>query len=208
MARAARGRFLAAEVKQAVDVFARNAIRTLKLAFDTLEARVTATEADITTAEGNITTLQTDLTAAEGDISTLQTDLDAVEAEVDVLQLHVGVPTLTLNDDQAAYMQFTASAARGLMLLGANTRAAGSAVVAFRVGASAFVHTLASVGATVTVGTGTLAGTTGTDTHLTIRADTATNRLYIENRTGATRDYGVIFPGMRIGEPASAWTIV
>jgi hypothetical protein len=54
MARAPRGRFLAQEVQHAVDVFARNAIRTLKLAFDTLEPRVTTAETDIDAAEADI----------------------------------------------------------------------------------------------------------------------------------------------------------
>lgn len=148
------------------------------------------------------------IAAIRRQLAALSADVTTAEAAIDSLELYHST-NLTLADDQAAYIEFSADATRGLAVIAPNTAAAGSAIVSFRVQTSAFASLVASVGATVTVGTGTLAGTTGTDTHLTIRANTANNRLYIENRTGAARDYGISFLGLRVGVPTSqAWTVV
>jgi Pectate lyase superfamily protein len=115
---------------------------------------------------------------------------------------------VTLNDDQAGYITFGA-ATKGTLVLSGNLLAAGNALVVFRCGdANAFVSVLSSSGPTVTGTTGTLAGTTGTDTRLTIAADTATNRLYIENRTGSQRTYSYTFMGGSDTTELSAFTTV
>jgi len=46
---------------------------------------------------------------------------------------------------------------------------------------------------TVTTTDGTLAGTTGVDGDLTVRADSASGEIYVENRTGGTRNIFVTF---------------
>lgn len=99
-----------------------------------------------------------------------------------------------LNDDQAGYIPFTVDTSRGILILSGDVAAAGNAMVGFRVGTSAYCDEMAQGLVTpVTVGTGTLAGTTGVNGDLTIRADTGSSRLYIENRTGAERSYVVTF---------------
>jgi hypothetical protein len=99
----------------------------------------------------------------------------------------------SLADDRAAYIDMGA-VTRGIAIFSANASTGGSAIVHFRVGdGNALCNKLASTGPTVTTGTGTLAGTTGTDTHLTIRADTATPRLYFENRLGSSVSYTFTF---------------
>jgi hypothetical protein len=119
---------------------------------------------------------------------------------------------LAVADNQAFYVEFAGAGTRGLFHLNGNVDSAGSGVFAFRVGdGSAFVRSMGSgiSSGAVTTGTGTLDGTTGTDTHLTIRADTATNRLYVENRTGGSKSYTYLFaplagpasPTLNVGAP-------
>ena len=97
---------------------------------------------------------------------------------------------ISLADDRAGYVDLGTPGARGVFHLGGNLAGAGHCIFAFRCGdANAHVTVLSSGGVTVGAGTGTLAGTTGADGQLNIRADTATNRIYIENRTGASRGY-------------------
>jgi hypothetical protein len=99
----------------------------------------------------------------------------------------------SLDDDEAGYVDM-GSVTRGVLVVSGNVGAAGSATVHFRVGdANAHSSIASSTGPTVTGATGALDGTTGVDGHLTISADTATNRLYIENRTGSARSYVVTF---------------
>ena len=100
--------------------------------------------------------------------------------------------TVSLADDKAGYFQWD-GVTKGLILISGNASGAQSSLVAFRCGdGSAFVTGMA-VGANVNTTTGTLNGTTGTDTKFTISADTATNRIYIENRLGGTYGYAVSF---------------
>jgi len=95
-----------------------------------------------------------------------------------------------LTDDTAGYFQWD-GVTKGIILISGNTSAAQSSLVAFRCGdGNAFVTSMA-VGANVNVTTGTLNGTTGTDGKFTIAADTATNRVYLENRLGTTYGYTV-----------------
>ncbi len=46
-----------------------------------------------------------------------------------------------------------------------------------------------TTGALFSVTTGALTGTTGTDTHVTVSADSADGSIYVENRTGAARSF-------------------
>jgi hypothetical protein len=98
---------------------------------------------------------------------------------------------LSLADDQAAYIEFSATA-QGVFVISGSIAARGAGMVFFRVGASGHVTLMSSGGATVSVGTGTLAtgASGGVDGNLNIYADTATNRLYIKNRTGSAGNYG------------------
>jgi len=103
---------------------------------------------------------------------------------------------LSLNDDKAAYLSFSA-AARGILILAGNTASAKGGIVHFRCGdGSNHATVMASSGSNFTGTTGTLAGTTGTDTHVTVAADSATNRIYVENRTGGTRGYTITVLGV------------
>jgi hypothetical protein len=99
---------------------------------------------------------------------------------------------VSMADDTAGYIQFN-GAARGVLTISGNTSGAKAAVVHFRCGDGSAHSTVMTGSANVTGTTGALAGTTGTDGHLTIAADTATSRLYIENRTGALRAYNYSF---------------
>jgi hypothetical protein len=99
---------------------------------------------------------------------------------------------LTLADDKAAYLTFSGVTGGTAMVTG-NIGTAKAALVHFRVGdGSAHATIMANSGGGVVGQTGTLAGTTGTNGNLTIAADTATNRLYIENRTGGSVSYSLI----------------
>ena len=162
-----------------------------------------------TVARGGFTSLagQADHIARSG-VEALRRQLTDLSDRITTTETVLTPANLVLADDEAAYIQFTADATRGIAVFGGNVAAAGSGVVSFRVQTSAYATAVASAGATVTVGTGTLAGTTGTDTHLTIRADTASNRLYVENRTGAARDYGFAFLGLRVGTIDGTWVTV
>jgi len=107
---------------------------------------------------------------------------------------------VTLADDKAGYWQWD-GVTRGILLLCGNTSGAQSAVAAFRVGSSAFTSSLGA-GANVDFTTGPLTGTTGTDTKLTLSADTSTNRLYIENRIGASHTWTPTFLSLSTNSPA------
>ena len=118
---------------------------------------------------------------------------------------------VTLNDDQAGYWTFSAADSRGIAVISGNVDGAGSTMVAFRVGSNIFCRALASgisAGAVATT-TGALNGTTGTNGNLTLSVTlTATgDRLYIENRTGATRGYVITFLSLITGIPTGFTTI-
>lgn len=98
----------------------------------------------------------------------------------------------TMPSESAGYFQF-ASGARGILHISGNTVAAKAAVVHFRCGDASAHATVLSSSAGVVGQTGTLSGTTGVAGNLTIAADTASNRLYIENRTAGSRVYTVLF---------------
>lgn len=110
--------------------------------------------------------------------------------------------TINLADDKAGYFQWD-GVTKGIVLISGNTSAAQSAQVAFRCGDGNAFITGMSVGANVNTTTGQLTGTTGTDTKFTISADTATNRIYIENRLGSTYAYTVSFLSCNTNSPGS-----
>lgn len=101
------------------------------------------------------------------------------------------IQNLSIADDQAAYINFSATA-QGVLVISGSIAARGGAMVFFRVGATGHCTLMSSGGATVSVGTGALStgAGDGVDGNLNIYADTATNRLYIKNRTGSAGNYG------------------
>ena len=101
--------------------------------------------------------------------------------------------SVSLATNKAGYFEFD-NLTYGTVVVSSNVSGAGQAIVSFRCGdANAYCTVLSSGGATVAGTTGTLNGTTGSAGNLTFAADTATNRLYIENRTGSTRSYQITF---------------
>jgi hypothetical protein len=99
----------------------------------------------------------------------------------------------SIADDAVASVTFDVPA-RGIICISPNVSAGGCCTVAFRCGdASAYATVLSQAGATVAGSVGVLTGTTGTDARLNIGVDTATNRLFVENRTGASRSYSYSF---------------
>lgn len=111
------------------------------------------------------------------DIETLATRLSSIQGR-------------TIADDAVTTLEFSGDNA-AFALVNSSQSGGGYALIWFRVGAAPSVDVLASSSVTVTGTTGALTGTTGTDTELTISAHTD-NKLYIENRTGASRDYSVL----------------
>lgn len=101
----------------------------------------------------------------------------------------------TIADDAAGYFEFAAGA-RGAFIISGNTSGSKYAMAHFRCGDANAHVTLMNSSSGVTGTTGTLNGTTGADGNLTIAADTVTNRLYVENRTGSARSYTVTFLGV------------
>lgn len=100
----------------------------------------------------------------------------------------------TINDDTAVEVVIGGTNG-GLLFLVGNTVAAGVALLFIRTNSTvtAEVITQASSGVvTVVAGDGSLSGTTGADTKLNIKMDSsATPSLWVENRTGAARGYGI-----------------
>lgn len=104
-------------------------------------------------------------------------------------------PPISLNNNKAGYIDF-GGAAYGKAIISGNVAVRGYAEIHFRVGALAFIDLLQSgSGVPVTVGTSALGDAGGTDTHLNIAVDPATNRLYISNRTG-NASYTIAFEAM------------
>lgn len=108
---------------------------------------------------------------------------------------------ITLANDKAGYFQWD-DITKGVVIVGGNSSTADSAVLAFRVGSSGYLSSL-GITANVATTTGALTGTTGAAGKLTISADTATNRLYIENRRGGGYSYGVTFLSCSTNSPGA-----
>lgn len=111
--------------------------------------------------------------------------------------------------DTAAYIEFS-SGAQGVLVISGSVAARGSAVVFFRVGTSGHCTLVSSAGATVSVGTGAL--TTGTSDgvagNLNVYADTATNRIYIKNRTTVSGNYGYTIFNIQPTITAGSLTVI
>ncbi len=106
---------------------------------------------------------------------------------------------VTLADDKAGYWEWD-GITKGLLILTGNAAGAQSVQIAFRCGTSAYT---AALGATsqVTATTGQLTGTTGVDGRLTVSADAATNRVYLENRLGVSYSWGAAFIACNTNAP-------
>ena len=108
--------------------------------------------------------------------------------------------TVSLNDDQACYLEFSSLAIACALMAITNTISGGMATIHFRAtgAADAGAAILAQVGPTWAVSAGVaLTGTTGVDGQYTVRATNSGGnfRLYIENRTGGTRVFSFVLFG-------------
>lgn len=97
-------------------------------------------------------------------------------------------------DDSVFYIEFNGSATAGVLEYSGTTASAGAGRIYFRCGdGSAHISqtVTGSGGPTCVLATSGTAptGTTGTDVRLNITAMNNANRIYFENRTGATRTY-------------------
>jgi hypothetical protein len=103
--------------------------------------------------------------------------------------------TGSIADDDVFTVNLTALTT-GVLLIAGNVSSARSALIAFRTGDSAaFIDVIANAPSGVSVGVGALTNGTGdgVDGDLNVNVDTANNRIYIKNRTGSARSYGVTF---------------
>jgi hypothetical protein len=100
--------------------------------------------------------------------------------------------SISIDDDAAGYFTIGTDRGRtGSIVINGNASSAQSGMVTYRVGdGNAFCSELSGTANFATT-TGALAGTTGADGFLTISADTVTDRVYVENRTGETRTYSI-----------------
>lgn len=99
----------------------------------------------------------------------------------------------TIADDTAVALNVGTSIQVGLCDIIGATDSAGVGICRFRTTATASMAIIAQVGTKINIvaGDGTLAGTTGPDTFLNVRTDSAGGNLYLENRTGTGRSYVV-----------------
>jgi hypothetical protein len=114
-----------------------------------------------------------------------------------------------LGVDTASYIEFSAGA-QGMIAITGSVAARAAGVVFFRVGAAGHSTLLSSAGATVSVGTGALTTGAGDGVagSLNVYADTATNRLYIKNRTTVSGNYGYTIFNVQPDITASALVII
>jgi len=142
------------------------------------------------------------------DVASDGSKLDSIEALADVTDnanvrtaLGTGVDTvslfgntLTLADDVA--VSVTPNQDTGIIIINPQTSGASTfnAVVAYGAIATSYTAIVAQSGSSVEVATGALAGTTGSDTKLTVSSHTDGN-VYIENRSGASITIGYTLLG-------------
>jgi hypothetical protein len=112
-----------------------------------------------------------------------------------------------LNDDQAGYFTFSGLTI-ATITVAPNLSSGKAAQVSFRCGDANAYGIVMGGSSGVVAQTGTLAGTTGVDGNLTFAADTATNRLYIENRTGSAITYSFTFECNGNDRTISSWTAI
>lgn len=90
-------------------------------------------------------------------------------------------------DDHVLVIDFTLEFS-GVMILWGETTFGRASIIHFKVGASPFCNVLPIVSGQVVGTTGVLAGTTGADGIVTVSTHTD-GKMYIENRTGSTRQF-------------------
>jgi hypothetical protein len=122
-----------------------------------------------------------------------EVNVDMIKA--DAYRSTVDPTEITLNDNQACFVQFSA-AARGICVISSNAASAQAGVIHFRCGDASTHATSIAKTSDMNVTTGQLAGTTGTDAKVTFSADSATNRIYLENRIGTVRAFTFTFLGV------------
>lgn len=105
--------------------------------------------------------------------------------------------TRPLLDDGISQITFS-DTSYGIVAISGPTLASGPAIWAFRVGTSPYCYLLAGNAIYSAATTGIMTGTTGVDGFLTLSAHTD-NKLYLENRTGATRNYEITFLSVNNG---------
>lgn len=93
---------------------------------------------------------------------------------------------VTLADDTAT--SFTPASVNGVITVVTEGVTTSTGIIAFRAGASPWAEKISAGGALFDASTAALAGTTGTDTHVTVSA-ASDGAIYIENRSGATRTF-------------------
>ena len=109
----------------------------------------------------------------------------------------------TVADDTVKSWTFRAEtgAAWGVVLLAFGSTTAESCLIAFRAGDASAYCTLLTTATNVNTTTGVLAGTTGTDTKLTVSVSTSgTPTLYLENRRGSSIEVMPTFLSIGRGE--------
>lgn len=103
----------------------------------------------------------------------------------------------TLDDDKAGYWTFS-ELAYGVITIVSSTQGGGSVEVQFRTGdGGAFLEIMSDGAVTVGTSVGVLANGGGPDGQISLSVTTTNNRLYISNRTAATRGYGIQVRGGR-----------
>ena len=108
---------------------------------------------------------------------------------------------ITINDDAVYTFNFT-GITWGVLVLSGNSSVTRASIFAFRVGdANAYVQNISTqIGVDEDTIAGAPTGTTGLDGNLTVFADTAANKLYLENRRGAQLNWMPAFLSLFGGE--------
>lgn len=194
---------------------------------DTTEDRVTDTEDRLTDTETvadgaqqrSTLTTKGDLYVATGNATTdrLPVGADGTIPVADSAKTlgigwetpaSVAVDSITLTDDQAAFLSFP-GLRHGIVLVSPNLASGGTAVVRFRSGSNAEAAGITLTGTVnIAAALGELSGNTGADGALNIRARINFNRLYLENRTGASKTYFLAFISFNDSLGDGTWTIV
>jgi len=129
---------------------------------------------------------------------------DSIWYDVKLQGLRSAIGITTIADDAVGEFEFSTAGTWGIAAFGSNASASGAGrpfIVAFRVGdGSAYCTLLAGDAADITVGVGDPTGTTGTDARINVYASGTVNKLYIENRQGASANWMPAFLSLSNGE--------
>lgn len=108
---------------------------------------------------------------------------------------------ITIADDAVHTFDFT-GLVQGILVLSGNSSTTRGGIFQFRVGdGDAYVqHISTQTGVAGGTNAGAPTGTTGTDGNLTVYADTTANKLYLENRRGASMTYMPTWISLMNGE--------